>query len=108
MYIKNNKTYWVGKGYTKDGEFPFIDELDMETLKTQRIYTAPESELQERIGSIIDTEKGDVLVSLQSATQFPNYFNKNINSGKSEAVTDIKNPFVSLENVHKEVLNYQA
>ena len=107
MYIKNNKTYWVGKGYTKDGEFPFIDELDMETLKTQRIYTAPESELQERIGSIIDIEKGDVLVSLQSATQFPNYFNKNINSGKSEAVTDIKNPFVSLENVHKEVLNYK-
>lgn len=106
LYVKNNKTYWVGSGYTADGEFPFIDELDMESLKSKRIYTAPESERQERIASVMDIEKGDILVSLQSATQFPNYFTKNMQSGKEQAVTDIENPFASLANVHKEVLDY--
>lgn len=107
MYINKDKTYWVGPGYTKDGEFPFIDELDLKSLKTKRIYTAKESDLQERIVQIVDISKGDILVSLQSATQFPNYYSKNIKSGKQKAITTIQNPFQPLEMVHKQVLNYK-
>lgn len=107
LYVKNNKTYWLGRGYTPEGEYPFIEELDMKTLKSKRVYTAPESELQERIASVIDIDKGDVLISLQSASQFPNYFAKNIKSAKQQAVTHIENPFASLADVHKEVLDYK-
>lgn len=32
MSVQNGKTYWIGEGFTKDGQFPFIDELDMRTL----------------------------------------------------------------------------
>src|SRR5690606_3142471 len=28
MHIHNDKTYWLGRGFTEEGEFPFIDELD--------------------------------------------------------------------------------
>ena len=107
MYIKNGKSYWVGSGFTKEGEFPFIEEYDFKTGKKKRLYTAKESDMQERISSIVDIEKGDILVSLQSATQFPNYYTKNIKSGKQKAVTQIENPFSSLDKVHKEVLNYK-
>lgn len=107
MFIHKDKTYWVGAGHTKEGEFPFIDELDLKTLKKKRIYTAPSSELQERIAEVVDITKGDILISLQSAKQYPNYYAKNIKSGKSKAVTAIENPFKSLEAVHKEVLSYK-
>ncbi|MBA8987890.1 alpha/beta hydrolase family protein [Sphingobacterium cellulitidis] len=107
MYIKNGKSYWIGDGYTKEGEFPFIDEYDFKTQKKKRIYTAKESNMQERISSVIDIDKGDILVSLQSPTDFPNYYSKNIKSGKQKAVTEIANPFQSLDKVHKEVLNYK-
>lgn len=107
MFINKDKTYWVGPGFTKEGEFPFIDELDLKTLKKKRIYTAPSSELQERIAEVVDITKGDILISLQSAKQYPNYYTKNIKSGKTKAVTAIENPFKSLETVHKEVLNYK-
>ncbi len=107
MYIKNNKIYYLGAGYTKEGEFPFIDEMDLKTLKKKRLYTAKASDMQERISSIVDMAKGDIIVSLQSAKQFPNYYSKNIKSGKQKAITSIENPFKSLDNVHKEVLNYK-
>jgi dipeptidyl aminopeptidase/acylaminoacyl peptidase len=107
LYTNKNKTYWVGDGFTPDGEFPFIDELDLKTLKTKRLYTAPSSDLQERISQIVDVQKGDILVSLQSARQYPNLYAKNFKSGKQQAVTTIENPFQSLERVHKEVLNYK-
>ncbi len=107
MSIHKDKTYWVGDGFTKEGEFPFIDELDLKTLKKKRLYLAKPSELQERISQIVDIDKGDILISLQSASQYPNMYMKNIKTGKQRAVTTIANPFKSLENVHKEVLNYK-
>lgn len=107
MYIHKNKTFWIGDGFTKEGEFPFIDELDLKTLKKKRLYTAPNSDLQERISQIVDIHKGDILVSLQSASQYPNIYTKNINTGKQQAITHIESPFKPLENVHKQVLNYK-
>lgn len=107
LYINKDKSYWLAPGFTKEGEFPFIDELDLKTLKKKRVYTAKESLQQERIVDVIDMPKGDILISLQSATDFPNYYSKNIKSGKQAAITSIENPFKPLEAVHKEVLNYK-
>jgi len=107
MYINKDNIYLIGDGYTKEGEFPFIDEMNLKTLKKKRLYTAKASEMQERISSVVDINKGDIIVSLQSPKDFPNYYSKNIKSGKQKAVTNIQNPFKSLEAVHKEVLNYK-
>lgn len=107
LYVNKDKTYWLAPGFTKEGEFPFIDELDLKTLKKKRIYTAKESAQQERIIDVIDMPKGEILISLQSAKDFPNYYSKNIKNGKQTAITQIENPFKSLEAVHKEVLNYK-
>src|SRR5690606_35981549 len=97
MFVNKDKTYWVGAGHTKEGEFPFIDELDLKTLKKKRIYTAPASDKQERIAEVVDITKGDILISLQSPKDYPNYYAKNIKSAKIKAVTAIENPFKSLE-----------
>lgn len=107
MYIDKDKVLFVGKGFTKDGEFPFVDELNLHSLKKKRIYTAAASALQERISQIVNPKTGDLLISLQSASIYPNYFMKNMKSGKQTTLTTLENPFKSLEKVHKEILNYK-
>src|SRR5690606_7509785 len=107
MSIHKDKTYWVGRGFTEEGEFPFIDELDMKSFKKNRLYQAKPSDLQERISRIVDVDKGEILISLQSSSEYPNLYLKNIKTGKQRVVTAIPNPFKSLEKVHKEVLNYK-
>src|SRR5690554_7404665 len=48
---ENNKLFLIGDGHSKDGQFPFIDELDLNTLETQRLY---QSDFTDRIESITE------------------------------------------------------
>jgi len=105
--IKNGKAHLIGDGFTKDGQFPFIDEFDFKTFQTKRLYTSKTPNVKEDIIDIIDANKGTILVTQQSKNQYPNYFVRNIKNNKVEAVTQFANPFASISNIHKEVIKYK-
>ncbi|MGZ5212001.1 MAG: alpha/beta hydrolase family protein, partial [Kaistella sp.] len=104
---KNNKAYLVGEGFTKNGQFPFIDEVDMSSSAKKRIYTSKLKNSKENIIDILDAKTGNVLVVEQSSNQYPNYSIRNIKNGKGTAVTHFENPFESIKNVYKEVIKYK-
>ncbi len=105
---EGTKMYLIGDGHTKDGQFPFIDEFDLATLKTNRLYQSNLTDRIESISEIIDIKKGDVLVNIQSKTDYPNYYFRNIKSKKDlKQITFNKNPFESIKDVHKEVIKYK-
>jgi dipeptidyl aminopeptidase/acylaminoacyl peptidase len=106
--IENNTAYLIGDGHTKEGQFPFIDEINFETLKTKRLYTSTFKDKKEDLLSVEDFKKGDVLVMIQSKNEYPNYYLRNIKSkNKLTQITDFKNPFESIKNVYKEVIKYK-
>jgi dipeptidyl aminopeptidase/acylaminoacyl peptidase len=108
LAVENGKSYLIGAGHTKEGQFPFIDELDWSTLKTNRVYQSAYKDKLENILSIKDIKTGEVLVMLQSATDYPNYYIRNLKNRMAPLqITDFKNPFVGLEKVHKEVIKYK-
>ncbi|MVO07623.1 prolyl oligopeptidase family serine peptidase [Flavobacterium sp. TP390] len=107
LTIENNKMFLLGDGFTKEGQFPFIDEFDIKTLKTKRIYTSKLTDKKEDLLSIEDSKKGDVLVMLQSKNEYPNYYFRNLKTKKITPITAFKNPFKSLNNVYKEVITYK-
>jgi dipeptidyl aminopeptidase/acylaminoacyl peptidase len=104
---ENGNAYLIGDGNTKEGQFPFIDEMNLKTLKTKRLYTSKMKDKKEDLMSIEDFKKGDVLVMLQSKNDYPNYYFRNIKSGKLTPITAFKNPFESIKNVYKEVIKYK-
>lgn len=107
LAIENNNTYLMGDGFTKEGQFPFIDEFNLATLKSKRLYQSTFKDKKEDLQSIEDFKKGDVLVQIQSKNDFPNYYFRNIKSGKLTQITNFKNPFESIKNVYKEVIKYK-
>jgi dipeptidyl aminopeptidase/acylaminoacyl peptidase len=108
LLIEKDYAFLIGDGYSKDGQFPFIDELNLTSLKTKRLYQSEYKDKKEDLLSIEDAEKGDVLVMLQSKNEFPNYYFRDIkNKGKLEQITYFKNPFESIKNVYKEVIRYK-
>lgn len=107
IYMDKNKSYWVSDGYTKEGQFPYIAEMDWSTLNRKHIYTVDNPGKKEDIVSLVDVKKGDILVSIQSQTEYPNFYLKNIRKNKVTALTAFKNPFQSLEGVYKEVIHYK-
>ncbi|MDP1978416.1 S9 family peptidase [Undibacterium sp.] len=108
LAIEDNKVYLLGAGHTKKGQFPFIDELDLGSLKKTRLYQSAYTDKIENIVSIEDVKKGDVLVQIQSKTEYPNYYFRNIKGGSQlTPVTQFKNPFMGLKDVSKEVIKYK-
>ncbi|MDP2160308.1 MAG: prolyl oligopeptidase family serine peptidase [Flavobacterium sp.] len=106
--IENDIAHLIGDGFTKEGQFPFIDEMNFKTLQTKRLYQSTLKDKKEDLYSIMNAKTGDVLVMLQSKNEYPNYYIRNIKSkNKLTQITNFKNPFESLKNVHKEVINYK-
>lgn len=108
LALENDNAFLIGAGHTKEGQFPFIDEFNMKTLKPKRLYQSAYKDKKESIFSIEDFKKGDVLVQLQSKSDYPNYYFRNIKKkNQLTQITAFKNPFESIKNVHKEVIKYK-
>ncbi|KAF2514169.1 S9 family peptidase [Flavobacterium foetidum] len=107
LSLEKDNAYRIGEGYTKDGQFPFIDEFNTKTLQTKRIYTSPYKDKKEDLLEI-DVKSGKVLVQIQSKSEYPNYYFRNIHKKNSlTPITAFKNPFESIKNVSKEVIKYK-
>ncbi|PWA06085.1 alpha/beta hydrolase family protein [Flavobacterium laiguense] len=108
LAIENNNAFLIGEGFTKDGQFPFIDEFNLKTLQSKRLYTSPYKDKKEDLLEIEDFKKGKVLVQIQSKNEYPNYYFRNIKQKNSlTPITTFENPFESIKNVSKEVIKYK-
>lgn len=106
--VQNDNIYLLGDGFTEKGQFPFIDEFNLKTKKSKRLYQSNLTNQKENLSSIIDVKKGEVLVMMESKNQYPNYYVRNIKNRKAPVqITDFENPFKKIENVHKEVIKYK-
>ena len=104
---KNNNAYLIGDGYTEEGQFPFVDKINLENLKKTRLYT---SKLEDKLENLIeyDPKKDQLLVRIESANEYPNYYYKSLIKRRGPVqLTNFENPYKSIQNVHKEVITYK-
>src|SRR5699024_8548189 len=108
LELQKNKSFLIGDGYTPNGQFPFIAEVNLTNANTRKLYESEYTDKLEDITRVLDIEKGDVLVRIESKNEFPNYYIRNIKAkGELKKVTDFENPYKSLVSVHKEVIHYK-
>lgn len=108
LSIENDNIYLLGDGYTPEGQFPFIDEFNLKTHKKNRLYTSPYTDKLEDINSFVDIKAGTILTRIQSPTEYPNFYVKNIkDEDEPVQITDFENPFKSIADIHKEVITYK-
>lgn len=104
---KNNNAYLLGDGYTEEGQFPFVEKMDLNSLKKTRLYT---SKLENKLERLIEynPEKDQLLVRIESPNEYPNYYYKSVIKRKGPMqLTAFENPYQSIQNVHKEVITYK-
>ncbi|RKF03519.1 dipeptidyl aminopeptidase/acylaminoacyl peptidase [Tenacibaculum lutimaris] len=109
LEIVDNNVFLIGDGYSKKGKFPFVDKLNLKTQKTSRLYQSKLTDKVESIVTSLDMKKGEIIVGIESKSEFPNYFVRNIKK-KSTPITPLttfENPFKSLQNIYKKVIKYK-
>tara|TARA_B100000315_G_scaffold237762_1_gene254859 strand:+ start:61 stop:2469 length:2409 start_codon:yes stop_codon:yes gene_type:complete len=104
--IEEGKTFLLGDGFTEKGQFPFLDQLNINTFKKQRLYESDYTDKMETLQRY-DIGKDELLVRIQSPTDYPNYYFRYLGKNKLDQVTQFDNPFKGLENVYKDVIKYK-
>ncbi len=108
LYLQKDKAFLIGRGFTKEGQFPFVDEMNLKTKKKKRLYQSAYKDKVERLYYAINMAKGTILERIESPTEYPNYYIRNLKKKNSlQQLTFFENPFKSIQNVHKEVIKYK-
>ncbi|MFC4721103.1 alpha/beta hydrolase family protein [Geojedonia litorea] len=106
--LDGTNVYLLGDGYTPEGKFPFVDELDLSTKKKNRLYQSQLTDKVETLSFALDAKAGEIVVQIESKNEFPNYYIRNIKKRIGLIpLTQFENPFKSIQNVHKEVIKYK-
>jgi dipeptidyl aminopeptidase/acylaminoacyl peptidase len=106
LTMEDDMVFLIGDGYTENGQFPFMDQLNLNTQETKRVY---QSEYTDKVEDIrnFDPQKKELLVRIESPTEYPNYYFRNVENEELTQVTNFENPFKSIQDVHKEVIHYK-
>jgi dipeptidyl aminopeptidase/acylaminoacyl peptidase len=106
LTMQKNKLFLIGSGYSERGQFPFLDQLNLKNLETERLY---QSEYTDRLENLseYDMEKNRLLVRIESPTDYPNYYFRDLKKNELQQITAFENPFKSIQEVHKEVITYK-
>lgn len=103
-----NSLYLTGEGYSPEGNKPFIDEFDIATLKSKRLWRADGKSTYERVVRLIDADKKLALTSIESPKVYPNYYLRNYSgNNKATQLTFKENPYKALMDVSKQKISYK-
>jgi dipeptidyl aminopeptidase/acylaminoacyl peptidase len=106
LALEGFRAYLIGDGYTPEGQFPFLEEMHLKSKQRDRIYTSAYTDRVEDLRDY-DVEADRLLVRIESPTDYPNYYFRDLDGGELRQITDFENPFAAIQDVHKEVITYE-
>ena len=106
LALEGNNAFLIGDGFSKKGQFPYVDKLNLKTKKTKRIYTSKYTDKRESLRDY-DVDKKKLVVRIESQSEYPNYYFRDLKSNKLTQLSHFENPFKSIQNVDKEVITYK-
>jgi len=102
---RGDSIYLTGTGASQDGDKPFIDRLDLKTLKTERLFRCAEK-TYEAIITPLDDDAKTLLTEYETATDPPNYYVRDLAAGTKRPITQFKDPAPQLAGVEKQFITY--
>jgi|TARA_B110000881_G_scaffold92698_1_gene81274 dipeptidyl aminopeptidase/acylaminoacyl peptidase len=105
LVLRDKNLYLIGDGFSSNGQFPFLDEFKISTLKKKRIYQSSAPGKKESLRSF-NPDDNKLFVRIESPNEYPNYYFRNLD-GELSQVTYFVNPFKSIQNVYKELIKYK-
>lgn len=108
LFSKNAQfLYLLGLGASPQGNQPFIDEFEIKTKKTKRLWQS-KAPFYEQAYSIVDLSKSIALTRKESVSETPNYFLVHFKSGKTiRQLTAYEHPFPTLKGIRSELISYE-
>lgn len=98
--------YLTGAGASPSGEHPFLDRLNLEKRRTQRVWQC-DSTSYESVVAVLDPDARQIVTRAESRTSPPNYVFRDLRSGRIQPITHLTNPAPELATVRRELITYK-
>jgi dipeptidyl aminopeptidase/acylaminoacyl peptidase len=95
-----------GAGATPKGEFPFLDRMDLQTLKTERLFLCGDGHY-EGVVALISKDGKHFITRHESPTDPPNYFVRTSGTDEKRALTTFTDPAPQLHGITKQLVTYK-
>jgi dipeptidyl aminopeptidase/acylaminoacyl peptidase len=98
--------YLTGTGASPEGARPFIDRLNLTTLKTERLFQTSGRSYETVVGVLSD-DGSTILTRHESRTDAPNVYVRDLKSGARRALTSYPDPAPQLKGIQKQLVTYK-
>ncbi len=103
---RGRKMYLFGQGASPEGNRPFIDEYDLRSGETSRLWRS-EAPYYETPVEIIDVNRGLVITRRESNDMHPNFYIRDLRRDRLTQITNLPDPFEPLKELHSEMIHYE-
>lgn len=102
--------YLVGTGATPEGDRPFLDRLNLQTKKTERLFRSDANQYESFV-ALLDDDAKQFITRQESPTAAPNYYLRTISdSGGSmpiKSLTNYPDATPQLRGIKKQLVTYK-
>ena len=103
---EGDSIYLVGRGASPEGDLPFVDRLNLDTLATEGLFRSEHGTYETAV-ALLSADGGSLLTRRESVTEAPNYFVTDVATGSRRALTHFEDPAPILRQVEKRLLTYE-
>ncbi len=117
---QGDRVFLSGQGSSPEGDRPFLDRMDLNTLETERLFRSDKN-CYETFFVWIDPAKGAFITRRESPADPPNYFRRTLGKkpmvkskpgeatwrASSKAITKFPDPAPVLRKIKKQIVTYQ-
>jgi dipeptidyl aminopeptidase/acylaminoacyl peptidase len=101
-----NSIYLSGTGASPEGARPFIDRLDLTTLRTERLFQTS-GRSYETVMAVLTDDGSKILTRYESRDVPPNVYVRDVKTGERRAMTNYQDPAPQLKGVQKQLITYK-
>jgi dipeptidyl aminopeptidase/acylaminoacyl peptidase len=98
--------YLNGTGASPEGDRPFLDRLNLQTLTTERLFRS-DSMSYESVVSLLDDNASKVLTRYETRTEPPNYVVRDLKGGSKQVITQFKDPHPQITAAERSLVTYK-
>jgi len=98
--------YLSGNGASPEGARPFLDRLNLTTLKSERVFQTTGRTYESVIG-VLNNDGSQILTRYESRTEPPNVYVRDLKTNTRRALTNYTDPAPQLQGIQKQLVTYK-
>jgi dipeptidyl aminopeptidase/acylaminoacyl peptidase len=106
MVQNGDSIYLTGNGASPEGDRPFLDRFNLQTLKSERIFRS-DANSYENVVALLSDDGSKFLTRRESPTEAPNYYVISGTGAGASAFTQFPDPTPQLRGIKKQLVTYK-